>query len=139
MSWNYRPETIETLRARQAIVWGQICADKKALAIIHSSVSISVLLPQWHERPSGRGVTQRVACMGRTRETPAGERPTLSRRGVGVATATRNARDVTGNSARADGLRPSLALGLNCTEAATNRSGEPQTGHPAVAMTGATA
>lgn len=40
---------------------------------------------------------------------------------------------VTGNSARTDGLHPSLALGLYSTEAADGRSGWP-TGHPAAAM-----
>ena len=41
---------------------------------------------------------------------------------------------VTGNSARTDGLHPSRALGLNCTEAATSRRSVIRTGHPAAAM-----
>jgi hypothetical protein len=41
--------------------------------------------------------------------------------------------NVTGNSAQADGPYPSRALGLHCTEAASNRSGRTQ-GHPAAAM-----
>ena len=41
--------------------------------------------------------------------------------------------NVTGKSARTDGLHPSLALGLDCTEAATSRRRLTQC-HPAVAM-----
>jgi hypothetical protein len=70
-----------------------------------------------------------------THERPACERPTRGRRSVGVATAARYRANVAGNSARTDGLYPSLALGLHCTEEACSRSGRPQ-GHPAVAMEG---
>jgi hypothetical protein len=42
--------------------------------------------------------------------------------------------NVTGNSAQADGPYPSWALGLDCTEAATSRSGQTSPGHPAAAM-----
>jgi hypothetical protein len=42
--------------------------------------------------------------------------------------------NVTGNSARTDGLHPSLALGLYCTEVASSRRRRLTQGHPAAAM-----
>lgn len=68
-----------------------------------------------------------------THERPAATTNRDSRRSVGVATAARYRANVTGNSARTDGLHPSSALGLDCTEAATSWRSWPQ-GHPAVAM-----
>jgi hypothetical protein len=67
--------------------------------------------------PSGRGVTQRWACMGCTHETPAPATNRNSRPGVDVATGARQVRDGVTGSALSEVLRPTVALGLDCTEA----------------------
>jgi len=69
-----------------------------------------------------------------THKRPAATTNRDSRSGVDVATGARKARRGDGYCARTDGLHPSRALGLNCTEAAFSRRRADLTSHPAAAM-----
>jgi hypothetical protein len=66
---------------------------------------------------SGRALTSARACMGCTHETPAPATNRNSRPGVDVATGARQVRDGVTGSALAEVLRPTVALGLDSTEA----------------------
>ena len=75
-----------------------------------------------------------TACIGRTQERPAAELPTDQPTQRWCSDCGKERANVTGKSARADGLHPSWALGLDSTEAASGWSGRTHQGHPAAAM-----
>lgn len=83
--------------------------------------------------PTGARKCKR-ACIGHRQERPAADSPTAEPTQRRCSDCGKERANVTGNSARAVGMHPSRALGLDSTEAATRWSGQAATSHPAEPM-----
>jgi hypothetical protein len=67
--------------------------------------------------PSGRGMAQRMDLHGSHPRNTGPDHQSARRPGVGVATGARQVRDGVTGSALSEELRPTVALGLDSTEA----------------------
>ena len=113
-----------------------ICKTSKGLTHIpNGCVQLTTVMVRSNAAYSVRAPSDKAqACIGRTQERPAVERPTNQPTQRWCSDCGKERANVTGNSARADGLHPSWALGLDSTEAASRWSGRIHLSHPAVAM-----